>query len=158
MKFATTFLMALSLSLLTLGCAEETTEPAIDPGAQDPNAMGVSTDGPHNPADAGGDTDAKPADTKDGGDAKPADAKDGGDAKPADKKDGGDAKPAAKKKGGDAKPAPKKDGGDKKPAAKKKAKPDYGAMTGAQLKAELKKQGLPVSGKKAELVKRLQKA
>jgi hypothetical protein len=36
-------------------------------------------------------------------------------------------------------------------------KPDYGAMTGVQLKAELKKKGLPVSGKKAELVKRLQK-
>jgi hypothetical protein len=46
----------------------------------------------------------------------------------------------------------------KKAAAKKKAKPDYGAMTAAQLKAELKKKGLPFSGKKAALVKRLQKA
>ena len=60
--------------------------------------------------------------------------------------DSGDTKPVAKK------PAAKK------AASKKKAKPDYGAMTGAQLKAALKKQGLPVSGKKAELVKRLQKA
>jgi hypothetical protein len=59
--------------------------------------------------------------------------------------DSGDTKPAAKK------PAVKK-------GAAKKAKPDYGAMTSAQLKAELKKQGLPVSGRKAELVKRLQKA
>ena len=59
---------------------------------------------------------------------------------------------------GDAKPAAKKAAPKKRAAAKKKAKPDYGAMTGAQLKAELKKQGLPVSGKKAELVKRLQKA
>ncbi|PXF18083.1 MAG: hypothetical protein CXX76_02340 [Methanobacteriota archaeon] len=46
----------------------------------------------------------------------------------------------------------------KKAAPKKKAKPDYGAMTTAQLKAELKKKDLPVSGKKADLVKRLQKA
>ena len=46
----------------------------------------------------------------------------------------------------------------KKAAPKKKAKPDYGAMTTAQLKAVLKKKDLPVSGKKAELVKRLQKA
>ncbi len=59
---------------------------------------------------------------------------------------------------GDAKPAAKKAVPKKRAAVKKKAKPDYGAMTGAQLKAELKKQGLPVSGKKAELVKRLQKA
>ncbi|MAH17394.1 MAG: hypothetical protein CL960_02705 [Euryarchaeota archaeon] len=60
---------------------------------------------------------------------------------------------------GDAKPAAKKAAPKKKAAAKKKAaKPDYGAMTGAQLKSELKKQGLPVSGKKAELLKRLQKA
>ncbi len=59
---------------------------------------------------------------------------------------------------GDAKPAAKKATPKKRAVAKKKAKPDYGAMTGAQLKAELKKQGLPISGKKAELVKRLQKA
>jgi len=65
--------------------------------------------------------------------------------------DSGDTKPAAKK------PAAKKPAA-KKAAPKKKAKPDYGAMTSAQLKAALKKQGLPVSGKKAELVKRLQKA
>jgi len=66
--------------------------------------------------------------------------------------DSGDTKPVAKK------PAAKKAAPKKRAAAKKKAKPDYGAMTSAQLKAELKKQGLPVSGRKAELVKRLQKA
>ena len=66
--------------------------------------------------------------------------------------DSSDAKPVAKKA------AAKKAAPKKRAAAKKKAKPDYGAMTSAQLKAELKKQGLPVSGKKAELVKRLQKA
>ena len=66
--------------------------------------------------------------------------------------DSSDAKPAAKKATAK-KAAPKK-----RAAAKKKAKPDYGAMTSAQLKVALKKKGLPVSGKKAELVKRLQKA
>ncbi|PXF19132.1 MAG: histone-like protein 2 [Methanobacteriota archaeon] len=80
--------------------------------------------------------------------------------------DSGDTKPAAKKlaakKAAAKKPAAKKAAA-KKPAAKKavakkKAKPDYGAMTRAQLKVALKKKGLPVSGKKAELVKRLQKA
>ena len=64
--------------------------------------------------------------------------------------DSTDVKPAAKKAA--KKPAAKK------AAPKKKAKPDYGAMTTAQLKAELKKKDLPVSGKKADLVKRLQKA
>ncbi len=59
---------------------------------------------------------------------------------------------------GDKKPAVKKAAPKKKAAAKKKAKPDYGKMTAAQLKAELKKKGLPFSGKKADLVKRLQKA
>jgi len=118
MKFATTFLMALSLGLLSLGCGDDAAEPAIDPKGPDPNLMGPSTDGPYNPADAKGATDGGDAKT-DGGDAKPADKKDGGDAKPADKKDGGDAKPAAKKDGGDKKPAAKKDGGDKKPAKKK---------------------------------------
>ncbi len=59
---------------------------------------------------------------------------------------------------GDKKPAAKKAAPKKKTAAKKKAKFDYGAMTAAQLKAELKKKGLPLSGKKADLVKRLQKA
>ena len=64
--------------------------------------------------------------------------------------DSSDVKPTAKKAA--KKPAAKK------AAPKKKAKPDYGAMTTAQLKAELKKKDLPVSGKKADLVKRLQKA
>ena len=64
--------------------------------------------------------------------------------------DSSDVKPAAKKAA--KKPAAKK------AAPKKKAKPDYGAMTTAQLKAELKKKDLPVSGKKAVLVKRLRKA
>ena len=59
---------------------------------------------------------------------------------------------------GDKKPTAKKAAPKKKTAAKKKAKFDYGAMTAAQLKAELKKKGLPLSGKKADLVKRLQKA
>ena len=36
--------------------------------------------------------------------------------------------------------------------------PDYGSMTVAELKDELKAKGLPVSGKKAELVERLQGA
>jgi hypothetical protein len=76
--------------------------------------------------------------------------------------DSGDTKPVAKKpaakKPAVKKAAAKKAAPKKRAAAKKKAKPDYGAMTSAQLKAELKKQGLPVSGRKAELVKRLQKA
>ena len=71
--------------------------------------------------------------------------------------DSSDAKPAAKKPAAK-KAAAKKAAPKKRAAAKKKAKPDYGAMTSTQLKAELKKQGLPVSGRKAELVKRLQKA
>ena len=81
---------------------------------------------------------------------------DSGGAKPAAKKPAAKKAPAKKaapkKKATAKKAAPKK-----KAAAKKKVKPDYGAMTGVQLKAELKKKGLPVSGKKAELVKRLQK-
>ena len=36
--------------------------------------------------------------------------------------------------------------------------PDYGSMTVAELKEELKAKGLPVSGKKAELIERLQGA
>ncbi|HII19469.1 MAG TPA: hypothetical protein HA311_08925 [Candidatus Poseidoniaceae archaeon] len=36
--------------------------------------------------------------------------------------------------------------------------PDYASMTVAELKDELKAKGLPVSGKKAELVERLQSA
>ena len=54
--------------------------------------------------------------------------------------------------------------GDKKekPKSKKRGRPakkkaDYGSMKLAELKAELKKKGLPTSGNKAELVKRLQK-
>ena len=54
--------------------------------------------------------------------------------------------------------------GDKKekPKSKKRGRPakkkaDYGLMKLAELKAELKKKGLPTSGNKAELVKRLQK-
>ena len=35
------------------------------------------------------------------------------------------------------------------------AQPDYGSMTVAQLKELLKKEGLPVSGKKADLIARL---
>ncbi|MEC8948544.1 MAG: SAP domain-containing protein [Candidatus Thermoplasmatota archaeon] len=54
---------------------------------------------------------------------------------------------------GDKKPAAKK-----APAKKKAVKPDYSGMKVAQLKAELKKKGLSFSGKKADLVKRLQKA
>ena len=54
--------------------------------------------------------------------------------------------------------------GDKKekPKSKKRDRPakkkaDYGSMKLAELKAELKKKGLPTAGNKAELVKRLQK-
>ena len=54
--------------------------------------------------------------------------------------------------------------GDKKekPKSKKRGRPakkkaDYGSMKLAELKAELKKKGLPTAGNKAELVKRLQK-
>ena len=36
--------------------------------------------------------------------------------------------------------------------------PDYASMTVAELKDELKAKGLPVSGKKAELIERLQGA
>ena len=35
------------------------------------------------------------------------------------------------------------------------AKPDYGAMTVAELKELLKEEGKPVSGKKADLISRL---
>ena len=59
MKYATTFLMALSLGLLSLGCGEETVEPAIDPDGPDPNMEGVSTDGPYTPLD--GDAGTEPA-------------------------------------------------------------------------------------------------
>jgi len=49
------------------------------------------------------------------------------------------------------KPKPKKRG---RPAKKKE---DYGSMKLPELKAELKKKGLPTSGNKAELIKRLKK-
>ncbi|MED5401989.1 MAG: hypothetical protein VX669_16490 [Planctomycetota bacterium] len=133
MKYASTFLMGLSLSLLSMGCGDATTEQSINPDGPDPSQFSGAQTGPYDesnpggaaaaPAEDGAKTDgedAKPADKKDGGDAKPAPKKDGGDAKPAPKKDAGDAKPAPKKDAGDKKPAPKKDAGDKKPAPKKK--------------------------------------
>ena len=105
MKFATTFLMALSLGMLSLGCGDGGTESAIDPAGPDPALMGPSTDG----EGLSGSTDeanTKPgeideAKPDEGGDAKPDEA---GDAKPdeaADAKpdEAADAKP-------DAKPAP----------------------------------------------------
>ena len=102
MKFTTTFLMALSLGMLSLGCGDGT-ESAVDPAGPDPALMGPSTDGDAvsgstdeaNDPDEGGDA------APEGGDAKP----EGGDAKP----EGGDAKPEgddAKPEGDDAKPAP----------------------------------------------------
>ena len=110
MKYVSTFLMTLSLGLLSIGCGDTATDQAIDPAGPDPNNMGPSTGAPTGSmgGDASKGEDAKPADDGDkkGGDDKPA-AKDG------DKK-GGDAKPAAKP---DAKPAAKpadKKGGDKK--------------------------------------------
>ena len=102
MKYVSTFLMTLSLGLLSIGCGDTAPDQAIDPDGPDPNNMGPSTGAPA--GSMGGDASkgetAKPADDGDkkGGDDKPA-AKDG------DKK-GGAAKPAAKpaaKKGGDKK-------------------------------------------------------
>ena len=79
MKLVSTFLMALSLGLLSLGCGDATTEQTINPGGPDPNSMGPSTGAPA--GSMGGDADKGEA----------ADPSDDGD-----KKDGGDAKPAAK--------------------------------------------------------------
>ena len=96
MKFTTTFLMALSLGMLSLGCGDGATESAIDPAGPDPALMGPSTDG-----DAVSGSTDEANDPDEGGDAAP----EGGDAKP----EGGDAKPEggdAKPEGDDAKPAP----------------------------------------------------
>jgi len=107
MKFATTFLMALSLGMLSLGCGDGGTESTIDPAGPDPALMGPSTDG----EGITGSTDE--ANTKPGeieiDDAKPDEA---GDAKP---DEGGDAKPdeaadAKPDEAADAKPAPEKKG------------------------------------------------
>ena len=122
MKYASTFLMGLSLTLLSVGCGDATTEQSINPDGPDPNQFTGAPSGPYDESNPGG-ADATATDGKtDGGDAAADDKKDGGDAKPAPKKDAGDKKPAPKKDGGDAaKPAPKKDAGDKKPAPKKDA-------------------------------------
>ena len=129
MKYASTFLMGLSLSLLSMGCGDATTEQSINPDGPDPSQFSGAQTGPYDESNPGGAT-AAPAEDgaktdgddakKDGGDAKPAPKKDGGDAKPAPKKDAGAKKPAPKKDAGAKKPAPKKDAGDKKPAPKKK--------------------------------------
>jgi len=120
MKYVSTFLMALSLGLLSLGCGGDTTT-AVDPDGPDPNAM-PSTGAPAEGMD--GDAEGTADEPKAGGeDAKPAeggDKKEGGDAKPAeggDKKAGGDEKPAEKPA---KKPADKKEGGDKKKGGDKK--------------------------------------
>ena len=120
MKYASTFLMGLSLTLLSVGCGDATSEQSINPDGPDPNQFTGAPSGPYDESNPGG-ADATATDGKtDGGDAAADDKKDGGDAKPAPKKDAGDKKPAPKKDAGDKKPAPKKDAGDKKPAPKKK--------------------------------------
>jgi hypothetical protein len=99
MKFATTFLMALSLGMLSLGCGDGATESANDPAGPDTALEGPSTDGEGltgstDEANEGGEAapdEAKPAEAKPA-EAKPAEAKPA-EAKPAE------AKPAPKKKG-----------------------------------------------------------
>ncbi|MDC0175676.1 hypothetical protein OAJ60_01965 [Planctomycetaceae bacterium] len=110
MKYASTFLMGLSLSLLSMGCGDATTEQSINPDGPDPSQFSGAQTGPYDESNPGGAADATATDGK----------KDGGDAKAAPKKDAGDKKPAPKKDAGAKKPAPKKDAGAKKPAPKKK--------------------------------------
>ena len=111
MKYASTFLMGLSLTLLSVGCGDATTEQSINPDGPAPNQFTGAPSGPYDESNPGGAADATAAgDKKDGGDAAAGDKKDGGDAAADDKKDGGDAKPAPKKDAGDKKPAPKKKG------------------------------------------------
>ena len=118
MKFATTFLMALSLGMLSLGCGDGATESAVDPSGPDTALEGPSTDGEGltgstDEANEGGE--AAPdgggeAAPDDGGEAAPDG---GGEAAPAEAKPA-EAKPAeakpAEAKPAEAKPAPKKEG------------------------------------------------
>ena len=112
MKFATTFLMALSLGMLSLGCGDGATESANDPAGPDTALEGPSTDGEGLTGSTDEANEGGEAAPDDGGEAAPDEAAPDeaapDEAKPAEAKPA-EAKPAEAKPA-EAMPAPKKKG------------------------------------------------
>ena len=54
MKYASTFLMGLSLSLLSMGCGDATTEQSINPDGPDPSQFSGAQTGPYDESNPGG--------------------------------------------------------------------------------------------------------